>query len=74
MAGIMLQRQSVSYDAVSVTQLIVVLVATCPLPQIDIIGAAVIVWRVRGKIIGSVLCNIVPNNCAQCNVHTYEQT
>jgi len=33
----------------------------------------VIVWRVRGKIIRSVLCNIVCNNCAQCNAHTYEQ-
>jgi len=31
------------------------------------------VWRVRGKIIRSVLCNIVCNNCAQCNAHTYEQ-
>ena len=31
-------------------------------------------WRVRGKIIRSVLCNIVCNNCAQCNAHTYEQT
>jgi len=38
-------------------------------PQIDIIGAIVIVWWVRGKIIRSVLCN----NCAQCNAHTYEQ-
>ena len=43
-------------------------------PQIDIIGAMVIVWRVRGKIIRSVLCNIVCNSCAQCNAHTYEQT
>ena len=32
-----------------------------------------IVWRVRGKIIRSVLCNIVCNNCAQCNAHTYER-
>ena len=45
-----------------------------PFPQIDIIGAVVIVWRVRGKTITSVLCNIVCNNCAQCNEHTYEQT
>ena len=45
-----------------------------PFPQIDIIGAVVIVWRVRGKIIRSVLCNIVCNNCAQCDAHTYEQT
>jgi len=41
-----------------------------PFPQIDIIGAMMIVWRVRGKIIRSVLCNIVRNNCAQCNAHT----
>jgi len=41
-----------------------------PFPQIDIIGAMVIVWRVRGKIIRSLLCN----SCAQCNTHTYEQT
>ena len=33
-----------------------------------------IVWRVRGKTIRSVLCNIVCNNCAQCDAHTYEQT
>ena len=45
-----------------------------PFPQIDIIGAMVIVWRVRGKIIRSVLCNIVCNNCAQCDAHSYEQT
>jgi len=32
-----------------------------------------IVCRVRGKIIRSVLCNIVCNNCAQCNAHTYQQ-
>jgi len=31
-------------------------------------------WRVRGKTIGSVLCNIVCNNCAQCDAHRYEQT
>jgi len=32
-----------------------------------------IVWRVRGKIIKSVLCSIVCNNCAQCNEHIYER-
>jgi len=37
---------------------------------IDIIGVVVIVWRVRGKIIRSVLCSIVCNNRAQCNAHT----
>ena len=45
-----------------------------PFPQIDIIGDVVIVWRVRGKTIRSVLCNIVCNNCAQCDAHTYELT
>ena len=45
-----------------------------PFPQIDIIGAMIIVWRVRGKIITSLLCSIVCNSCAQCNAHTYEQT
>ena len=28
-----------------------------------------IVWRVRGKIIGSLLCNIVCSSCAQCIAH-----
>ena len=45
-----------------------------PFPQIDIIGAMVIAWRVRGKIFISVMCNIVRNNCIQCNAHTYERT
>ena len=36
-----------------------------PFPQIDIIGAVVTVWRARGKIIRSVLCSIVCNNCTQ---------
>jgi len=41
-----------------------------PFPQLDIIGAMVIVWRARGKII---LCSIVCNNCTQWTAHTYEQ-
>jgi len=45
-----------------------------PFPQVDIIGAMVIVRRVRGKIIGSVLCNYVRNKSAQYNAHTYEQS
>ena len=36
-----------------------------PFPQIDIIGAMVIVWKARGKIIRSVLCSSVCNNCTQ---------
>ena len=36
-----------------------------PFPQIDIIGAMVIVWRARGKIIRSVVCSTVCNNCTQ---------
>jgi len=42
-------------------------------PQTDIIGAVVIVWRARGKIIRYVLCSIVCNNCTQWTAHTYEQ-
>ena len=42
-----------------------------PFAQVDIIGAVVIVWRVGGKIIRSVLCNVVCNNCAQCNARTH---
>ena len=44
--------------------------ASFPFPQIDIIGAMVFVWTVRGKIIRSVLRSIVCNNCAQCNAYT----
>ena len=53
---------------------VVVAITYLPFPQIDIIGAMMIVWRVRGKIITSVLCSIVCNTCAQCNQHTHEQT
>ena len=50
-----------------------------PFLQIDIVGAMVdwfyllpfYLWRVRGKIIRSVLCYIVHHNCAQCNSHTW---
>ena len=42
-----------------------------PFPQIDIIRAMMIVWRIRGKIIRSVLCNIVCNDGAQCNAHIH---
>jgi len=49
------------------------LVVPPPFPQIDI-GAVVIVWRARGKIIRSVLCSIVCNSCTQWTAHTYEQT
>ena len=43
-----------------------------PFPQIDIIGAVVIVWRVRGKNIRYVLCNTVCSSCAHDTaVHTH---
>jgi len=45
-----------------------------PFPQIDVIEEMVIFWRVRGKIVRSVLCSIVQNNYAQCSAHAYEQT
>ena len=31
----------------------------------------IIVWKVKGKIIRSVMCSVVCNNCAQCNAHTH---
>jgi len=61
-------------DDVKCILVTLVCLSVSPFPQIDIIGVVLIVWRVRGKIIRSVLCNIVCNNCAQCNAHTYEQT
>jgi len=45
-----------------------------PVPQIDIIGAMVIVWRVRGKII-SLFCAILCERVVHSAVHTHnEQT
>ena len=34
-------------------------------------ASVVIVWRVRGKTIRSVLCSSVCNNCAQCDAHIW---
>ena len=44
-------------------------------PPVDIIWAMVIVWRIRGKIVRTVLCCVVYDSCAQWYVHThtYEQ-
>ena len=42
-----------------------------PLPQIDIIGATMIFWRVRGKIIRPVPCNIVCNIIVHSAMHTH---
>jgi len=42
-----------------------------PFPQIDIIGAMVIVWRARGEIIRSVLRSTVCNNCTVNCTHIY---
>jgi len=48
-----------------------------PVPQMDIIRAMVIVWRVRGKIIRSVLCILCAttvHSAVHTHTHTYEQT
>jgi len=42
-----------------------------PFPQIDIIEVTVIVWRVRGKILSSVLCNIMLQNNVHSAMHTH---
>ena len=40
-----------------------------PSPPVDIIWAMMIVWRIRGKIIRTVLCCVVYNSCAQWYTH-----
>jgi len=44
-----------------------------PSPPVDIIWAVMIVWRIRGKSIRTVLCCVVYNSCAQWYAHIYEQ-
>ena len=44
---------------------------TCPLA--DIIWPVMIVARIRGKIIGTVLCYVVSDSCAQWYAHTHIQ-
>jgi len=48
-----------------------------PIPQMDIIRAMMIVWRVRGKIIRSglcILCATTVHSAVHTHTHTYEQT
>jgi len=62
------RQHTFEYAKVTLVVLSLVTVLTAvvsPFPQIDIIGAMVIVWRARGKIIRSVLCSIVCNSCTQ---------
>jgi len=42
-------------------------------PPVDIIWALVIFWRIRGKIIRTVLCCVVYYSCAQWYAYAYEQ-
>ena len=42
-----------------------------PSAPVDNIWATMIVWRIRGKIIRTVLCCVVYNNCAQWYAHTH---
>jgi len=44
-----------------------------PLPQMDIIGAMMIIWRVRGKLSG-LFCAIVCATIVHSAMHTHEQT
>jgi len=41
-----------------------------PSPPVYIIWAMMIVWRIRGNIIRTVLCCVVYDNCAQWYAHT----
>ena len=42
----------------------------CPSPPVDIIWAIMIVWRIKGKIIRTLLCCVVYTSCAQWYTHT----
>jgi len=42
-----------------------------PSPPIDIIWAMMILWRIRWKIIRTVLCCVVYDGCAQWYVHMW---
>jgi len=42
-------------------------------PPVDIIWAMVILWRIRDKIVRTVLCCVVYDSCAQWYTHTHEQ-
>jgi len=47
-------------------QRVIFISVTRPLcPPIDVIGALVVVWRIRGKIIRTALCCVVYDSCAQ---------
>jgi len=41
-----------------------------PSPPVDVIWAVVIVWRIRGKIIRTILCCTVYDRCTQLYAHT----
>jgi len=41
--------------------------------KLQIIRTIMAVWRIRGKIIRTVLCCIVYHNCSQLYAHSYEQ-
>jgi len=60
--------QGVDQTAVSKSEVTLIHLGYCfvaYLLQCFSIGAVVIVWRARGKIIMSVLCSIMCNNCIQ---------
>jgi len=49
-----------------------VIIEIPPSPSVDNIWAMVIVWRLRGKIVRTVLCIIVYSNSAQWYAHIYQ--
>ena len=57
-------------DGPAITSILRVLEVDPPFPQIDIIGAMVIVWRVRGKII-SLFCAILCATIVHSAMHTH---
>ena len=65
---------SADFDSQELTELFLVWLSTEDLSSrpLDNVWAMMIVWRIRGKIIRTVLCCIVWHNCAQSYVHWYE--
>jgi len=46
---------------------------SAPSPPVGIIWAMMIVWRIRGKIMRTVLCCALYDSCEQWYAHTYDQ-
>jgi len=67
----LLRRYNTVYNLVSFSLLLYA--ADCPFPEIDIIGAMAIVWRVRGKIC-AVLCATIVHSAIQIHINRHNSS